>query len=120
MVPAANGPPPTVWWSAAAARPQPIGFGVQLAPSLSVKAMSEHAPANCDTNVRPVEWSVNRIGSSVVVDVSGCPTFAQVGGDFEKSTRSVSSPPWYMTWPLFQFAPIDGSPASRPSPAGAE
>src|SRR3954454_19524625 len=100
--------------------PQPIGFGVQLAPSLSVNAISEQPPASCDTNVRPVDLSVNRIGSSDVVDVNGCPTLAQVGGEVEKSTRSVSRPAWYMTLPVFQLLPIDGSPASLPIPAGAE
>src|SRR5437764_14695468 len=34
-------------------------------------------------------------------------------------TRSVCRPAWNIELPLFQFAPIDGSPASPPSPFGA-
>src|SRR3954469_8936334 len=95
-----------------------MGFGVHEEPSLSVNAISEQPPASCDTKGRPVEWSVNRIGSSEGVEVGGWPTLAQVGGLVEKSTRSVSRPAWYMTLPVFQLLPIDGSPASAPIPGG--
>ena len=72
-----------------------------------------------NTNFGPRAVTIEKVGMSVV-DVSGWPTLVQFGGDAEKSTRSVSSPAWYITFPVFQFAPIDGPPASRPIPAGAE
>src|SRR5207253_2220988 len=75
-----------------------------------------------ETNVRFVLWSVNRIGSRVTSDVSSGPTLVQVAApvaSLKPETRSVSTPACIITLPLAQFAPIDGSPASRPSGAGA-
>src|SRR6266508_2918393 len=78
LSPGANAPPPTVWWSAPDAIPQPTGFWNQLAPSLSVKAIRLQSADSCETNVRPVVWSVKRIGSSDAVDVIVEPTLAHV------------------------------------------
>src|SRR4051812_48088312 len=102
--------------------PQPTGFCVHDAPSSSLKAMRLQSAESCETKVRPLAWSVHRIGSSVVTDVSVEPTLVHVALPFallNPETRSVSSPAWNMTLPVFQSAPIDGSPESRPSGAGA-
>ena len=92
--------------------------GSQVSPSSSVRHISEVVPASCDSNVRPVCGSVNRIGSSDVCAVHlgrRALLFSQraVAGALVSSndTRYVSLYAWYITLPLFQFTPIDGSPA---------
>ena len=88
-------------------------------PSSSLYAIREQPPDSWETSVRFVRLSVKRIGSSVVIDVMVELTSRQVGGEVEKSTRSVWRPAWYIVLPVAQSAPIDGSPASMPSPPGA-
>ena len=68
-----NGPPPNVWWSMHEGSPDP-SLGEKLSPSLSVNSVVLPAgvsPSSCDTNVRPVVWSVNRIGSPKALGVDG-------------------------------------------------
>src|SRR4051812_46843276 len=102
--------------------PHPTGFCVQDAPSSSVNASRLQSAESCETNVRPVAWSVKRIGSRVVTEVSVEPTLVHVAVPallLKPDTRRVSRPAWNMTLPDDQLAPIDGSPESRPSAAGA-
>jgi hypothetical protein len=50
------------------------------------------------------------------------PTLAHVAApvaSLKPETRSVSSPARYITLPVAQFEPIEGSPASLPSDGGA-
>src|SRR3954470_7090058 len=96
--------------------------GCQVAPSSSVQQVSESTPDSWDSNVRPVSWSVNRIGSRLVVLPSGQPSVAfadtsaqlAVAGEAESSkvALNVDSPDWNRVAPLLKFVPIDGSPAS--------
>ena len=78
-----------------------------------------------DTNVRPCAASTSRIGSSESRLVFSEETSCQVAlPELSSVTASVSRPAWYMTVPpfaasVFQSTPIDGSPASSPSPVGA-
>jgi hypothetical protein len=69
-----------------------------------------------------VTESVKRIGSRLVVLVIGLSTNVQVGvaGDVAvlKLTRSVSSTALVIMFPVFQFAPMDGSPELSPIPVG--
>jgi hypothetical protein len=44
--------------------------------------------------VRPVSWSVKRIGSRPVTDVNCAETSVHAGAVPEKSTRSVCRPAW--------------------------
>ena len=68
-----KGPPPMVWWSTHEGAAEP-SLGEKLSPSLSVMSVVLPAgvsPSSCDTNVRPVWWSVNRIGSPKTRGVAG-------------------------------------------------
>jgi hypothetical protein len=108
-----------VWWSTPAGTPQPTA-GVKLAPSLSLNEDKLHTPANSETKVRPVVESVKRIGSSVATEVIGL-TFTQVavGGLVGLIvTWSVSRTAWNRILPVFQSAPIEGSPALPAVPPG--
>ena len=82
-------------------------------PSLLVKAVRLSCPVNCETNVRPVMWSVNRIGSSVTVDVVAKLTSCQVAvaGEVQSSKLilEVLSTPVNITLSVFQLHPMDGS-----------
>src|SRR5437764_2998583 len=63
------------------------------------------------------------MGSSVTTEVVVPLTFCQVavaGLVLLKVTRSVSSTAWYITLPVFQSTPMDGSPAFVAKPLGAE
>ncbi len=94
--------------------------GVQLAPSLSVYSIALVGPSSWLTNVRPARVSVNRIGSSVRMPVSGPVTSAQVATPAgSKRTRKVCTPATNITAPVLELTPIDGSPESMPSGAGA-
>jgi hypothetical protein len=84
--------------------------------------VNESAPVSCDSNVRPVWWSVNRIGSRLVVSPSGQPfaafavTSVQVAvaglTESSKCTLKVDNPAWKKADPVLKLFPIDGSPAS--------
>src|SRR5712692_4926428 len=113
---------PSVWWSTPPFSGPP-SLGVQFEPSSSVSAARLVVPESCDENQRPVLWSVTPIGSSDASElVRKLTSFHdERGGDVasSKPTRSACSPAWNMVFPLFQSAPMDGSPASPPSPLGA-
>ena len=72
------------------------------------------APSSCDSITRPVVLSAQRIGSSET-RAKGDRLSAQVAlagdGPSSKSTRRVWFPDSMKTAPVFQFTPIDGSPA---------
>src|SRR5690242_7738669 len=99
--------------------PPPV-LGFQVAPSSSVQQVAESAPVSCDSNVRPVPWSVKRIGSRLSVLPWGQPSVAFAETSFQvavtgealssKVTRYVDSEDWYIVAPVFQSVPIDGSP----------
>ena len=55
--------------------PPPVD-GDQVLPSSSVKQVAESAPVSCDSKVRPVWWSVHRIGSRLNVLPCGHPSAA--------------------------------------------
>jgi hypothetical protein len=80
-------------------------------------------PESCELNQRPVFESRKPIGSSEARDAVRKLTSVQLGfaGEMLSSheTRSACRPAWNIVFPLFQFAPIDGSPASPPRPFGA-
>src|SRR3954447_3274751 len=119
---AAKGPPPKVWWSTPPLSGPP-SLGSHVAPSSSVDAARLVVPESCELNQRPVRWSIQPIGSSDAADAVGKLTSVQVerAGETLSShvTRSACRPAWNIVLPLFQFAPIDGSPASPPRPFGA-
>src|SRR4051812_46281261 len=119
---AAYGPPPNVWWSTPPLSGPP-SLGSQVAPSSSVDAARLVVPESCELNQRPDRESSQPIGSSDATDVCGKLTSVHVerAGDTLSSheTRSVCRPAWNIELPLFQLAPIDGSPESPPSPFGA-
>ncbi len=105
----------------------PPWLGVQVAPSSSVNAERESAPVNCETKVRPLVESVNRIGSSEVT-AFGAETSVQVASAPDpvpsKVTFSVCVSAWNIAVPpvaalVFQSTPIEGSPAESPRPLGA-
>ncbi len=84
--------------------------------------MSEQSAASCETNVRFVSGSVNRIGSRLACDVIAAPTLSHVARPVAGSkplTRRVSKPAWNMTFPVARSTPMDGSPESCPTPDGA-
>src|SRR5882672_9963380 len=91
----------------------PPWLGVQFVPSLSVKAVRLSCPVNCETNVRPVMWSVNRMGSSDTVDVVAKLTSSQVAfaGEVQSSKLilEVRNDPVNITLSVFQLHPMDGS-----------
>src|SRR3954467_11731705 len=100
--------------------------GSQRSPSLSVIAerLSVLATTSCDTIVRPTFESVQRIGSKLSFPVI-CDCLAAhvevgfVGQESSKETRKVVTNDWKRTLPVTQFAPMDGSPASVPSPVAS-
>src|SRR5690348_6128872 len=102
--------------------PEPCD-GVHVAPSSSVYSIRLAGPASCETKVRPTELSVKRIGSSVLIEVSGALTSSHVAveGVTEslKRTRKVCRADMNMAAPVFQLTPTVGSPALSPRPAGA-
>src|SRR5258706_3689172 len=97
--------------------------GSQRSPSLSVIAerLSVLAKTSCETIVRPTFESVQRIGSKLSFPVI-CDCLAThvelgvVGQESSKDTRNVVTNDWKRALPVTQFAPMDGSPASMPSP----
>src|SRR5436305_10084440 len=101
----------------------PPSLGSQVLPSSSVDAARLVVPESWELNHRPVRWSIHPIGSSDATDVWGKLTsvHAERAGETLSSqpTRSVCRPAWNIVLPLFQFAPIEGSPASPPRPFGA-
>src|SRR5256885_4318544 len=115
-------PPPMVWWSSVASMPAPW-LGIQTSPSVSVNEERLPRMMSCDTNVRPVLLSVKRMGSKLVAEVGAVlSSHVELGVAGQtrpsKPTRSVCTiPPSYMTLPVFQFTPIDGSPEPTPMPA---
>src|SRR3954471_3112628 len=97
--------------------------GIHKSPSLSVIAdrLSVLAKTSCETIVRPVFESVQRIGSKLSVPVIGDCFAAHVdaglvGQESSNETLNVVRSDWKRTLPVTQFAPIDGSPASMPRP----
>src|SRR3954469_21703139 len=97
--------------------------GIQLSPSLSLIAerLSVLATTSCETIVRPVFESVQRIGSKLSVPVIGdcLATHVElglVGQESSNETRKVVTNDWKSALPVIQSAPIDGSPASMPRP----
>src|SRR4051794_4070915 len=105
--------------------PPPV-LGFHVVPSSSVQQVAESWPVSWDSKVRPVAWSVNRIGSRLTVLPSGQPVAAPaetsdhvaVAGDAlsSKLTLNVESPAWYIVAPDFQLLPMEGSPALLLSP----
>src|SRR4028119_756557 len=80
----AYGPPPTVWWSTPELMPAPW-LGVQVSPSLSVNDIKlTFEGRSCDTNVRLVLESVNKIGSKDVTEVFWAGLFSQVARSEEE------------------------------------
>ncbi|TMQ52153.1 MAG: hypothetical protein E6K73_03710 [Candidatus Eisenbacteria bacterium] len=86
-----KGPPPMVSWSMQEGAPEP-SLGLKLSPSLSVMSVVLPAgvsPSSCVTNVRPVTWSVNRIGSpktrGVLAVRSGFCSQVAFAGDWQSS-----------------------------------
>src|SRR3954463_200435 len=98
--------------------PQPIGFCVHVAPSSSVNAIRLQPPISCETNVRFVCGSVQRMGSRLMVEVTVAPTlvqFAVAGVVLSlKLMRNVSRPDCTMALPVFRFTPMEGSPSPVP------
>src|SRR2546423_11627593 len=119
-------------------------LGMKLSPSSSVMSVvlpPGVRPSSCETNVRPVSWSVKRIGSPAArgVEASRSGFASQFGFAGEEQSlkvaryRSGENPPKSMTrppfgmlnmlleklWSDFQLQPIDGSPTSSAMPAGA-
>src|SRR3954447_15878086 len=119
---AAYGPPPNVWWSTPPFSGPP-SLGSQFAPSSSVHAARVVRPPRRELNQRPPRESSRAIGSREAADAVRKLTsvHADRAGETPSSqfTRSACSPAWNIVFPLFQFAPIDGSPASPPRPFGA-
>jgi hypothetical protein len=97
-------------------------LGIQRSPSLSENAPSLRPvrSRSIPSHVRPVLGSVKRIGSEssceVAEDLFSQSDFANDGHDRSKPTRRVCTSDWNMNLPVFQSAPIDGSPALRPRP----
>src|SRR5437588_9980287 len=98
-------------------------LGSHVAPSLSLiaDALTSGFASSSDTNVRPVVLSVKRIGSRLVTLVIGLPVLVHVddgvvGHESSKPTRNVVLSERNIELPVSQFAPIDGSPASVPTP----
>src|SRR5436853_6071206 len=98
-------------------------LGSQLTPSLSLTAeeLTNGLASSSETNVRPVSWSVKRIGSRLVTLVNGLPVDVHVadgvvGQESSKPTRNTVFSERNIELPVSQFAPIDGSPASVPTP----
>src|SRR6476659_2187150 len=119
-------------------------LGEKLSPSSSVMSVVLPAgvrPSNWETNVRPISWSVKRIGSPAarVVEAVRSGFASQFGfaGEEqslkvarymsgEKPPKSITRPPFGMLNMLFgkfcsdfQLHPIEGSPTSSAMPAGA-
>src|SRR3954466_4211850 len=100
--------------------PPPVD-GCQVVPSSSVQQVAELAPVSCDSKVRPVWWSVNRIGSRLTVLPSGQPleAFADTSDQValagvavsSKATLYVDREAWKKERPVVKLVPIDGSPA---------
>src|SRR5436305_14563188 len=98
-------------------------LGNQLAPSSLVMAdeLTSGLASSSETKVRPVALSVNRIGSRLVMLVNGLPVLVHVddgvvGQESSKPTRKTVLSERNIELPVSQVAPIDGSPASVPSP----
>src|SRR5689334_14683603 len=98
-------------------------LGSQLAPSLSLTAdeLTSGLASSSETNVRPVPWSVKRIGSRLVTLVIGLPVDVHIaegvaGQESSKPTRKTVLSERNMALPVSQFEPIEGSPASVPRP----
>src|SRR5213592_1804847 len=99
--------------------PPPV-LGCQVLPSSSVKQVRESTPDSCDSNVRPVWWSVNRIGSRLVVPPCGHPfaAFADTSDQLPFAGLTLSSNPtlyvdrydWKKVALVVKLLPIDGSP----------
>src|ERR1051325_8079535 len=101
-------------------------LGSQLVPSLSVTAeeLTSGLASSSETNVRPVDLSVKRIGSRLVTLVNGLPVDVHVddgvvGHESSKPTRITVLSERNIALPVSQFEPIDGSPASVPCPAAS-
>src|ERR1051325_11494923 len=101
-------------------------LGSQLVPSLSVTAeeLTSGLASSSETNVRPVDLSVKRIGSRLVTLVNGLPVDVHVddgvvGHESSKPTRNTVLSERNIALPVSQFEPIDGSPASVPCPAAS-
>src|SRR3954452_16054534 len=125
----AYGPMPTVGWSMATGHG---ALGVQAVgslwgpPSVVVTDMTAQPPVSPPAMVVPVWWSVARMGSMLNFEYGEetllqCPPLASVALG-SKVTLYVLSPAWYSAAPVFQFTPIEGSPAlswslrTKPSP----
>src|SRR5215467_8965875 len=94
-------------------------LGSQLAPSSFeiAEELTSGLASSSLTNVRPVLWSVKRIGSRLVTLVNGLPVDVHaddgvVGHESSKPTRKTVLSERNIELPVSQFAPIDGSPAS--------
>src|SRR4029079_165170 len=96
---------------------------VQVAPSSSEYDVALALPSSCETNVRLVRLSVKRIGSSEVSEVVGALTSSHVAGAGDAVSshlmRNVCNDETNIAAPVFQFTPIDGSPAELPIAGGA-
>src|SRR6185295_2956991 len=117
------------WWSAPLGGPHPSS-GIQLSPSSSVTAdmlqpsvstprlFAAAGVINCETMVRPVLLSVNKIGSIVIrlVQRKLLSSHVALAGTVESSNvaRRVCSSAMNITRPVFQLTPIVGSPALLP------
>ena len=106
-------------------------FCVHVAPSSSVNAKRAFGPAvKFEMNVRPVDWSVTRIGSTVVRPAidgvtsvqSAGPAAGSAGSRFSGGvTRKTLPFEFVMKLPVFGSKPMLNSPlvAFAPEPSGA-
>ena len=82
-----------------------------MAPSSSVYEVVLQAPSSCDSKILPNWLSAQRMGSSET-RANGDRTSVHVGLPAASNTaRKVWFPASMKTAPLFQFTPMDGSPA---------
>ena len=72
-------------------------LGVHVSPSSSLKDMRLVAPASCEVKVRPVRWSVKRIGSRLVT-AFGALLSSQVVLAGEEVSSNVTRNVWVFDW----------------------
>src|SRR3954447_5100475 len=103
--------------------PQPW-LGVIDLKSLSVYAAPLHTNNSWLTNVRPVTESVKPIGSRLTL-LDGSAVLSLTSFHVDVPALSLNATSYSCVydvknvWPVFQLLPIEGSPASVETPAGA-